>query len=239
MSKVIYHCSEDHHNKTWSYEITGNSVYVEWSRVGGTLDSQTKTFSSSYEVTDFISKKVREKEKKGYKLTSQKAINKETKTAQAIGAQNKIAKMQWVSRKDNLLTQIDAYDPKQYVYVEILNSWSKKVTRLLLQKETTWMVSGDSVSVMGRTMSVDGLTKLGYSSFAETVRGVLKEMAEVVSAALQTIKFGAAGVRDLFGDGTAPVAKEYQDAIASIDTSNFDMSVISKFASLGARTLEL
>lgn len=239
MSKVTYHCAEDQHNKFWEYEITGNSVWVHWGRVGGTEDEQTKSFSSSYEVTEFITKKVREKVKKGYKQVTQQAIKKEVKTAQAIGAQNKISKMLWVSRKDNLLSKIDAYDPKQYVYVEVMNSWSKKVTRLLLQKETTWMVNGESISEMGRDISVGGLTKLGYSGFAEAVRSVLKEMAEVVSAALQTVKFGAAGVRDLFGDGTAPVAKEYQDALASIDTANFDMSVINRFASLGARTLEL
>jgi len=166
-------------------------------------------------------------------------LKKETKTAQALGQQNKISKMMWVSKDNKHLSQIDVYDPKQYVYVEILNSWTKQVTRLVLSKEETWMADS-SISEVGRDIYCDKLTKLGYSGFADAVRAVLKEMAEVVAAALKTVKFGAVGVRNLFDDEdfTQP-ASELQEALASVNTSGFDASVVHTFAAMGTRSLEL
>jgi signal recognition particle GTPase len=196
-----------------------------------------KTFKSDAEVQKFVSKKVRENEKKGYKKESKQKLKKETKTAQALGHQNKIKRMLWVNKDNKKLTQIDAYDPNQYVYVEILNSWSKKMTRLLLHKDTNWMIQG-SITEMGREIHAGKMTKLGYSSFAEAVRTVLKEMAEVIAEALKTVKFGAGGVRNLFDDDAQPT-KSVSEALASIDTSGFDSSVVHTFAAMGARSLEL
>jgi len=237
MPEVIYINTKDQSNKFWSYEINGTDVHVKWGRIGGSSDEQMKSFKSDAEVQKFINKKVREKEKKGYKKESKQKLQKETKTAHALGHQHKIKRMLWVSKNDKKLTQIDNYDPNQFVYVEILNSWSKKMTRLLLSKDTDWMIQG-SITEVDREIHAGNLKKLGYSSFAEAVRTVLKEMAEVIAEALKTVKFGAAGVRNLFDDDTKPV-KGVSEALASIDTAGFDTSVVHTFAAMGARTLEL
>ena len=239
MAETIYINSESQHNKFWSYEIDGNKALIKWGRIGGSSQAQTKSFSSSSEVMAFVNKKVREKERKGYKKESKEKLKKETKTARALGHQNKIKRMLWVSRDGNRLTQIDAYDPGQYVYVEILNSWSKEMTRLVLSKENTWMITG-GISESNRSIGCNNMTKLGYSAFASAVRTVLKEMAEVIAAALKTVKFGAGGVRNLFDDEDfTQHAAELNEALAEIDTSAFDASVVSTFAAMGARSLEL
>lgn len=236
MAAVRYLCQTDQHNKFWQYEVNGNSVHIKWGRVGGTEDEQTKEFGSPAEMQKFINKKVRGKEKKGYEKVTEEKLKKEEKTAKALGAQHKIKRMLWTNMKGNTLQQLDQYDPNKYVYVEILNSWSKKVTRLILAKDDTYMVKG-GVSESSRNITFESKTKLGYSSFASAVRDVLKEMSEVVAEALKSVKFAAMGSRDLFGESEA--APDVQAALADIDTSGFDSSVVSKFASLGARQLQL
>jgi len=239
MPEVIYINNGSQHNKFWSYDIEGNNVHVKWGRIGGSSDEQLKSFDSSSEVQRFITKKTREKEKKGYKKETKEKLKKETKTARALGHQNKVGRMLWMSRDDLLLTQIDSYDPNQYVYVEILNSWTKKVTRLLLSKDSTWMVGG-GISESGQNIGCNKLTKLGYSAFADSIRAILKEMAEVIAAALKTVKFGASGVRNLFDDDDfVQEGPSVEDVLGSIDTSGFDASVVRQFAAMGARNLEL
>jgi predicted DNA-binding WGR domain protein len=236
----IYINSEDQHNKYWKYEIDGLKVNIEWGRIGGSSQSQSKTFSHQGELDAFVNKKSREKIKKGYALSDDKKLKKEAKTAQNLGAQHKIKEMKWVSMDDTRLTQIGGYDPKQYVYVEIMNSWSKKVTRLILGKKDTWMVQGSiSTSNGNRNISFDRKTKLGYSQFATAVREYLKEMSEVVAAALKSVKFAAVGARNLFDDdGGAQMSDEVTAALANIDTGSMDASVVSKFAGMGSRTLD-
>lgn len=235
----IYINSSEAHNKFWSYDIDGMNVHIKWGRIGGSSDEQIKSFNTNSEVLAFINKKVREKEKKGYSKETKEKLKKETKTAQALGHQNKINRMLWVSKSDNVLTQISNYDPNEYVYVEILNSWTKSMTRLLLSKEKTWMIE-DGVSEYGRNIGFGKITELGMSMFADAVRAVLKEMAEVVAELLKTVKFAAGGVRNLFDDEdfTQP-ASELETALASLDTSGFDASVVHKFAAMGSRSLEL
>ena len=240
MAEVIYVCNIDKSNKFWSYEIRNNNeVHIKWGRIGGSADEQIKSFGSSSELQKFIDKKVKEKEKKGYRPETKEKLKRETKTAQALGHQNKIKKMLWVSRDENRLEQLDNYDPNQYVYVEILNSWSKEVTRLLLSKGKTWMAK-DGVTEFNRSIICSSLVELGYSVFAEAVRAVLKDMAEVIAEALKTVKFAASGVRNLFDDEdfTQP-NNELSAALASVDMSGFDSSVVHKFAAMGSRSLEL
>jgi len=238
MAETIYINSESQSNKFWSYEVTGTDVHVKWGRIGGSSDEQLKSFGTSYEMQKFVDKKVREKEKKGYKRETKEKLKKETKTARRLGYRRKVARILWVSRDDLTLEEISGYDPKQFVYVEILDSWDKKMTRLVLSKEDTWMV-GDGIAEQGQTIRCSKLTKLGYSSLAADVRAILKEMAEIVHDALKGIvKFGAMGVRNLFGDDQAPT-QEVSTALKTIDTSGFDSSVVSTFAAMGMRTLDL
>ena len=136
------------------------------------------------------------------------------------------------------LSQIAAaplHDPNQYVYVEILNSWSKKLTRLLLASEDTYMING-SISEYGENISYSNKTKLGYSTFATAVRQLLKDMALTVAEAVKTIKFAAVGARNLFDDENS---EESVQLYEKINTAGFDRQVVSKFAAMGSRTLAL
>lgn len=238
MAEVIYLCSEEHHNKYWSYSINGTSVTIKWGRVGGKGTSQVKNFNSDYDLQQFIADKIEEKEGKGYKAASQQKLKEEVSTAKTLGLQNKIHRMLWMSRKGNDLAQLDAYDPKQFVYVEVLNSWSKEMTRLLLAKDETWMVAG-GISEYERNISVNGMNHLDPShAFSRAVRDILKRMSQVVAEVMKTVKFAAVGSRSLFDDSVVE-APDVQMALSQIDSSGFEKSVISKFASMGSRMLEL
>lgn len=241
MAEVVYICSEKQHNKFWSYEVKPNNhVTVKYGRVGEPGKTEEYDFGSASEAQNFIDKKVREKTgpRKGYKLASKDKLAEESDIAQTIGTRNKIKRTEWVSKRGDDLRLIDNYDPKQYVYVEVLNSWTKEMTRLLLSKTQTWIIQG-GVTEADRVISMNTLREVsGSHPFSEGVRKLLKKMAEVVAEALKTVKFGAMGARSLFDDeGTA--APEVATALAAIDTSGFESGVINKFAAMGSRALEL
>jgi predicted DNA-binding WGR domain protein len=228
---------ENQSNKYWKYEVSGLNVHVSWGRIGGTSESQVKTFSSHGGMHDFISTKVSEKLRKGYREASENELHKEVQTAKSLGIENKIQRLLWVELSGRTLRLLNAYDPAKYVYVEVLNSWSKEITRLLLSRGGSWQLS-DSISEFDRTISFE--TKRPVSGdrerFANTVRQMLRDMAVTVSEALRTVKFAAVGARNLFDSETSAADVPELDEIAA---PGFDRQVISKFAALGQRMLEL
>lgn len=241
MAEITYICNENQHNKFWSYEISGTTVITKWGRIGGTSDETSKNLGSSSGVQKFIATKIREKEKKGYKLASKEKLKEETETANALGSRNKIKQMHFVSRKDNELTKLSSYDPKQYVYVEVMDSWSKEITRLLLSKDDTWQLS-DGLTESGDKLIANGIDKLKFGhTYASAIRALLKKMSETVVEVLKSIKFASIGVRSLFddSDSSTETSPDVQTALASINTAGFEAGVISKFASVGARVLDL
>src|ERR1022692_1939405 len=131
MAEKIYINNDGSANKFWSYTIdesTNKSVHVKWGRIGMDSKDQTKSFSSFSEMQKFIDSKVREKEKKGYKLVTADKLEDEKTTAKALGDRNKIKRLLWVSKRQNVLHKLPNYDNKEFVYVEILNSWTKEIT---------------------------------------------------------------------------------------------------------------
>ena len=238
----IYHCQEAQHNKFWSYEITsgGKTLSVSWGRIGGSSDSQTKSFYSATALQQFLNKKISEKTGKGYKLVNEATHSNESKTAKSLGIENKIQRILWVGQKGNKLSFLTNYDPAQFVYVEILNSWSKEVHRLLLSKTETWEID-DSISESNRSITYDNKVRTTHSPFADTVRAMLKGIAVKVAETVKTIKFAAIGARNLFDDDAkSPAAAEEEGLdVSEIKISGCDQQVVSKFASLGNRVLEL
>lgn len=228
---------ENQSNKYWKYEVNGLSVHVSWGRIGGTSESQVKTFLSQGSLHDFISGKVSEKLRKGYREASANELQKEAQTAKSLGIENKIQRLLWVELSGRTLRLLNAYDPAKFVYVEVLNSWSKEITRLLLSRSGSWQLSG-SISEFDRTISFDGRRPISgeRERFANTVRQMLRAMAVTVTEALKTVKFAAVGARNLFDSETSEAEVPELDEIAA---PGFDRQVISKFAALGQRTLEL
>jgi len=241
MSEVIYTNTEGNSNKFWSYEIDSNhTTTIKWGRVGSTNSQQVKKFSSSYAAQNFIDSKIAEKTKKGYKKVTKAKLNEEVKTANALGVQNKIKRLLFVGKKDKELNQLDKYDPKQFVYVEVLNSWSKEMHRILLSKENSWWIEG-GISEANRSITFGKINAASNNhEFITAVRDILKKFSEAVVEALKSVNFAALGVRNLFDDDSK-VAEQpnVKEALASVESSAFDPSVVSRFASMGARVLEL
>ncbi len=239
----IYLCQEKQHNKSWEYIISGLTVTYKYGRVGSTITTKVKTYSSSAARDKEIAAKVRNKTgvKKGYVLVNEKKIKEESKTARQLGIQNKISRMDFVNLKGNKLTKISSYDPKKYVYVEILNSWKKTRTRLLLSKTESFELTG-GVQEQNRTITFGRKTPAG-GNFVNAVRGVLRRLSEQLVEVIKTIKFAAVGVRKLFDDddddGDPVPTQAFSLALGQVDSAGVDSAVISKFASMGVRVLEL
>ena len=252
MAEVIYINTEEDdkgsHNKFWSYDINGGTVIYKWGRVGRTPQSKAKSYSEGDHQ-----KLIQEKLKKGYKPSSKEKLKDEVATAQEMGTQYKIKSIQFVRRDaPNSLTlhRLDRYDPKHHVLVEIINSWKKNITRLLLSKDETLEVVGGVTQVGDRIGINQVTTPYGAShSFATAVRSYLKRLSAAVTAVVKKVAFAALG-RNLFGDDEEENAdamsanadaigasSSYAEAISSIDSSGVDSSVISTFASMG-RALE-
>lgn len=225
-------------NKFWGYEKQGNNVLVKWGRVGLAGQSKTHNLGSKSEQDRFIAKKTREKERKGYALSDEKEQKKEAKIAGLLGHQNKIGRMEFVDKKGKKLRRIANYDPKRYVYVEVMNSWKKTVTRLLLSKDESHEIIG--VAEADRVIEYVEI-RTPNMSFVRGVREALKELARKVAEV--AVKFAAVGVRKLSlgddedeDDDYVPVMSNILEAMGDTAAST---QVITKFAALGSRVLEL
>lgn len=249
MAETIFHNTEDERtngasNKFWSYELDGTSITVRWGRVGASSPrSKVHSFDSSHERDKFITKLVAEKIRNGYKEVTQEKLKDEIETAKELGIWNKISKMIFVAKNsDSELSKLDQYDPAQYILVEILNSRSKDITRLLLSKTETWLIQG-GITLFEQTIGVNGMQKLPYDhSFSSAVRNHLKRLSKKIVEVLKTVGFAAVGVRNLFDDeaeASTPAQINFKSAMSQVDTTGFDGSVIVTFAAMGVRALEL
>jgi len=239
----IYLNQGEQSNKFWEYEIIGNDVKVKWGRVG--LDGQEKihNFSNPSARDSFIAKKVAEKEKKGYTRVTEAKLNQEREVADCLGHQYKIKRVKWVAKTKNAnkLRFLLSYDPTQYVYVEILNSWKKKVHRLLLSKTESLEIDG--IAESDRVIEYDSSTPAA-GNFADGVRSYLRNLAQKVTAAV--VKYASLGVRVLDlglneDEGNLPeqLGGQAQDFYEEIGESGASSQVINTFAGLDARVLDL
>lgn len=249
MAEVIYINTEEDekgsHNKFWSYEIIGSEVTYRWGRVGQKSLGKPKPYDERAHQ-----KLIQEKIKKGYKLASKEKLKAEVETAHELGTRYKIKSCKFARREAKVtggqetLHRLDRYDPNHYVVVEVINSWQKSITRLLLSKTETFEIIG-GVTEFGDKIGVNRVeTPTGQAhSFANAVRNYLKRLSQTVTAIVKKVSFAALG-RNLFGDDDAEEnavaissSPSYLDEIAKIDSAGVDTSVISTFASMG-RALE-
>jgi predicted DNA-binding WGR domain protein len=228
-------------NAFWSYELVGNTgLQIKFGRLGLAGQSKDFTFDSSSTRNEYLSKKLREKQQHGYKLATQEEVHKEEDTARALGVQYKIDRLLWVSKhRDGVLKTLPSYDPAHYVYVEILNSWSKEVTKLLLSKTNHFQLN-DAIRT-GSTITFK-YSSSAPSNFAEAVRIYLKDLAKKVTQIV--VQFASLGVRilDLGEDNsespmtdTRPIDELYK----KVGESTVSRQVISRFAGLGMRILDI
>jgi len=92
------------HNKFWAGRLDENTNTVEtrWGRIGTKGQSQTKTFSSTYQAANFLENKLHEKRRKGYtdkfngESIDSAVLEKLAVEAAIVGTQNKCHSMEWV-----------------------------------------------------------------------------------------------------------------------------------------------
>jgi hypothetical protein len=135
------------------------------------------------------------------------------------------------------LTKIPDYDPSSYVYVEVLNSWDKEITRLLLSKTESFHVNGGT-SEEGNKIRFAALVSYHNRDFVQAIRNILKKLSAKVIEVIKTVKFGAMGVRNLFDDDSES-NKDLTTVCNAIDMSGVNRQVVSRFAALGSRVLDL
>ena len=245
---AIYICQQNASNKFWKYTILpNNTIQCVWGRLGqdseefGEAKSSrrlTKGFGSRYSAEAFVEKKLREKtNKKGYVEKTKKEVKQEQKTAEKLGFRNKIKRMLWVRKSGKKLKTLKQYDPNQWVYVEILDSWSKAITRLLLSKSESHVLTG--VAEDGNTITYARDT-FANNTFASAVRDVLRQLAKAVQKVV-TIKLADMGIRDL-GLTDEPVnfsASDFEEITEAIGDASAESGVICTLAALGVRKLDL
>ena len=233
----MYICKEDNSNKFWSYSEDGNEVTIEWGRIGLSGQSQVKNFSSDGEKRRFITKKVQEKIDKGYKESDDKELQKEKQTADLIGHQNKIHRMEFVRRVDDDLHVLPSYDPSQGVYVEIMNSWKREIVRFFITKKESFEVEGITEERDKYDNQIISCSEMrtSYSQFVNAIRTHLRTLSQTIVQTIGMLGRRLEGGSDEDGVGVSP-AVNLADMIMS--KASMDGQVARKFASLG-RILEI
>lgn len=245
MAKTTLICQEEHHNKVWSYEIDGKTVNLEWGRVGGGMQKKSKSYSSPYEAQNELDKVIAEKTRKGYKPITEEGLQKETKTAEQLGQQFKVQNIEFVHMRSQGNYGIQKeFDQDDFALVEILNSWTKESQYLLLSKTENWYFNVKRT--IKRDKTIEGSPSRSASNkdpFVVGVRSYLRETFQKVQLAIQ--KFAAMGTRSLdLGfdeeEGTTDVTNtNFSKVKNEVGSAAASDQVISKFASLGARTLDI
>jgi predicted DNA-binding WGR domain protein len=239
-----YHCKEGDSNKFWSYENSGDlGVIVKWGRVGQTGQEKAQSFSSRYSRDAFVEKKVREKTDKGYKLISEEKVEQEKRVADQLGSQNKVQRIEFCSlnRNMHMATVLSEYDPTQWVFVEVLNSWTKETNFYLLSTKESICVGGVSVHdgkiEYSSSSSVNSATNRGIREY---LKGLAEQVVQVVKRAFGMTgrKLSGLGGSDEKEEALIPSATQMQTVMAQV-SSDASAQVVSRFASLGARKLSL
>lgn len=233
MAEVIYHNKEGNSNKFWSYEIKGNRIVFKWGRVGLAGQQKEEPYSPAK-----LQKKISEKQKKGYDLIDKEKLAKEKNLADGLGFRVKIQKLDFVSvtefQNGKLrLTVMDEYDPTQYIFVHLQNSWNTDENRWLLlsakhghkelrQSGANWTVY---TSASGRTAN----------AIMEYLQDMIAKVTKIITAS-----FGSLGGRALDDDSYQKVVDTFKSE-SGIEQNDQVIGQIAKmgFANLGGRRLDL
>jgi len=242
----VYTMKEGASNKMWSYIINGKTVIKKWGRIGGHITEESKTYPSEYQAQSDIQRQAQKKLDKGYKQADEESLEKETEIANCLGAQYKINRIEFINqpwdnspRPNTLDLEFGKeYDSEFGVCVEILQSWSKETYYLVLSKKHTAQFTSGSITGNGASLA-------GYTypdgNFVSGVKKCLHGLQEVVHQVL--VKFGAVGARTLsLGDDDEVEStgnQEFFKAVSAKSSGGFSNQVVSKFAALGARVLDI
>lgn len=239
----IYKNQSSDSNKFWEYEVTNQdppTVTFKWGRYGRSGQQSTKQFSNKRDMDLFINKKVNEKIRKKYILSSEDDKNKENKRAEILGTQFKIQHLQYVKKPTEYLSGFQAdvlpqYDPRQFVYVEVRNSWNKTSEYYLLGKNESYTTS--SASIEGRTCVFDSLTRASQNR-VKAVRQALLDIFKEVQRVVRKIGLGLRRLSIGDDDPLPEQEEQFEEVYRSIDSS-ISKQVVRQITALGQRTLDI
>ena len=237
--KRQFTCKTGNSNKHWSCDKDGTTAVFEWGRIGSNTSVTRKDFISDYDCNLFIEKKMNEKRRKGYTETTNKELNKEVKIAKDLGFRYKINKIEWCDQNGKI---VDNYDPNGSIYLQIMESWKKKNYHIMLSRRE--YVESESVEIQGNKVTI-GRPNYSPVFTHQRLRSVLDKLVQEVRKAIKSVKFAALGVRSVqLDDDPNDInfmldEQESKQIFEAIGDSSASQQVISKFASLGSRTLDL
>lgn len=236
-------------NKWWGYDLKGGtSVTVKWGRIGREGQSKEYGFGSSSERDSWLNKKVREQERDGYRAESDESLAVKSEVAQVLGTRNTIIRVEFVRREDHTLKIIGTYEPTQFVYCEVLDSYSsnkdKKTTRVLLSKDQSFIVEGTAEE--SREIECDTIREVSKTD--QLVRGVreyLKRLAQKVEVAARRmiglgerkLKLGLEGEEEFVRTESVSIGDEVYKEVES--EGGASRQVVSQMVGLGMRKLML
>lgn len=166
----IYICQEDSSNKFWRYEETGTSVKIQWGRLGLKGQEQVKDFHSTYQMQDFLEKKVSEKINGGYKEVTPEEYEVLASMAETIGTGCKIDEMvfvRWWKSTTNQLGKLEHLSIKELhkpdveplVYARVVgrrrpNEEEPPVIELLIDTDGAYAITTAYKNTYGRHQTI-------------------------------------------------------------------------------------
>jgi predicted DNA-binding WGR domain protein len=233
-----FHCKEGSSNKFWSYEVDGNTVNIEYGRVGGRTTKDKKSFPTTYARDRFIDKKVREKKRKNYNEIDETEKVKETTLAEGLGTRDKVMDISFVKiskvGKRIKLQDIGDYDPEGYIFVKLINSWNKTESFMLVSEHD---ISVSLVPSSPGTYYERALSSAKSTAIVQYLNDILSKFEEIVTAS-----FGSLGGRALDDDSLGQVVDSYKQNEGSEISDNVlgkIASMAGNFGSLGGRALDI
>jgi len=241
MSWRYFKNQTDNSNKFWKARRVGTDVEKEWGRIGGNISTQTKNFRSENEADRYIENEARKKINKGYEETTSEDLDDEVEVAQALGTRWKIDRIEFIGEewgKKKKLSFSDNYNPQYGVYVEMLQSWTMEKRYFLVNKADA--VEYRDGSITGNKVSLTSVRSPDYN-FVEGIRLAIRKMQGVIIEVVGIAAGNASRLLDI--DGSAK-AKTVMEVSRKLDISSPSLpcpntQVVSKFASLGSRMLEI
>lgn len=250
--KKVLHCTTKQHNKFWQYEVKGTTVNFKWGRVGGSEDSNSKTFATEALMEAFVAQKMREKKKKGYVETNEGQLKEQVQVAKALGSHNKIRRLEFVrqvgskgkvNKGGGTLSRLLEYDPDEWIYAEILDSWTKDVTYILLNKGSAYQIEagGLTENKQKRTIEYDSLS-IPDAKFVNGLRTQLNLLsAKVAKVVKKVVGLGKRLVMGAVAAQDSDQEVEVQDPTVEelAEESGSSSQVVNKLVGLGSRILSL
>lgn len=229
--KICYINKTGDSNKFWTYEINNLNVTYEWGRIGSKISKIVKKYRDIYELESKLFSKERTKRKEGYKSVTEKELQKEIDVATKIGAKYKIVEILWMKKNKDEFVPIKKYNPNQYIYVGLVNSWTKKIEHYLLSNKNSFksIIGPNNINTIyeQNINIIDG-------EIVENIKVIINILEESTRPINNTVKFAAVGVRVINGNKTS-ISHAPTINLNSLASDN----VIKKFASLGVRKLQL